>query len=46
VLDSAICKNRYVVRQEESGDLVPVADRAKERTVTAGCGDPGLRKRQ
>lgn len=46
VLDSAICKNRYIVRQEETGDLVSVADRPKERTVTAGCGDPGLRKRQ
>jgi hypothetical protein len=46
VLDAAICKNRYMVRREPSGDLTTVAARSDEVTVLASCGDPGLRTRQ
>ncbi len=47
VLNSAICQNRYAVRQERApGDLVSMARADREVIVLAGCGDPGLRKRQ
>ena len=36
----------YTVRLEPSRDLTTVSSRAEEVTVTAGCGDPGLRTRQ
>ena len=46
VSDSAICRNRYIVRLEPSPNLASVASRSEEVTLIAGCGDPGLRTRQ
>jgi hypothetical protein len=46
VLDSAICHNRYVVPRDTSRDLSAVGGSSGEITVTAGCGDVGIRKRQ
>jgi hypothetical protein len=45
VLDSDICQNRYKIRREQSRDLATVGALPEEVTVTAGCGDPGLRTR-
>ena len=46
VLDSDICQNRYMIRPEQPRDLATVGAQAAEITVTAACGDPGLRTRQ
>lgn len=46
VLDSAICNNRYVVKREQSNDITTVATRDEYVTVTAPCGDQGIRIRQ
>ena len=46
VLDSDICQNRYMIRPEQPRDLATVGAQAAEITVTASCGDPGLRTRQ
>jgi hypothetical protein len=46
VLDTAICRNRYVVRLERPTDLATVAGGPEEVVMLAACGDPGLRKRQ
>ena len=46
VLDSAICNNRYVVRRDRSNDISSVAIADEFVTVTAGCGDAGIRTRQ
>ena len=46
VLDSAICHNRYVVPRDTSRDLSAVGGGSGEITVTAGCGEVGIRKRQ
>ena len=46
VLDSAICQNRYVVPRETASDFSAVGDSGGQTTVTAGCGDLGIRSRQ
>lgn len=46
VLDSAICNNRYIVRRDQPNDITSVADRDEFMTVTAACGDQGIRIRQ
>lgn len=46
VLDSAICNNRYVVRRDRPNDITSVAIADDFVTVTAACGDVGIRTRQ
>jgi hypothetical protein len=46
VLDSAICNNRYVVRRDRPNDISSVAIADNFVTVTAACGDVGIRTRQ
>jgi hypothetical protein len=46
VLDSAICNNRYVVRRDRPNDISSVAIADDFVTVTAACGDVGIRTRQ
>jgi hypothetical protein len=45
VLDSAICNNRYVVRRDRPNDISSVAMADDFVTVTAACGDVGIRTR-
>jgi hypothetical protein len=45
VLDSAICNNRYVVRRDRPNDISSVAVADEFVTVTAPCGDVGIRTR-
>lgn len=46
VLDSAICHNRYVVPRDTPRELSAGPGSSSETTVTAGCGDVGIRSRQ
>ncbi len=45
VRDTDICRNRYVVRREPTNTPGVDAGPPREMTITARCGDPGLRVR-